>query len=644
MKKIDFIFIFLTVLLFADYVTTVLGLSIGFIEKNDYVSFVIGKLTGNWLFDLSILFLLKLLVLTGLYKIATLPQIDISRSAISVGLVLIVIYSVILINNVTLIASAEKYCEFSDCKNVLPIGFAANGFATFSGSGDVGFPLSDKTGEKTLITVKVTNPKLVKEIHIYSDDPNFYKAQFRKWNDQTQQYDYVTVTGWGETYDLIYNNTDYGDAFVYHTSGQMDIYFVWENSIKNLDFGIELSAVRKSVWAYNFPDYSFFKLGLPKHCDKTYGSFDDSDFQHLIKLRADSCNSYCSCGVGSENKYIEQIPDISSATIVYQVEGAGTLEFCTDEVGNYINAFEVDTNVNFKWINYNSGAEIKNGTGYGDLLISTVPAKLIINNVFTFSAINESCIGTSQVSKDQIIFLFVDAQNDALLDSVSFNLTGSDFSDFGVYDYKVTYTSDQLTEGNQYHYSAERTGYFGESGSFVFTGGQVIKIFLKPKTHYIHDERNFTALSFMVYDAETNKTIPNAQVVVRSGGSSFVVRTNENGYVWVEAAKNNTYEFIVSAEGYYSIKDSVWVGKDPVHVDVYLPPVEGGTGTGGVSGGQGGGFGNITVPQTQQEAEEQILAALWRWGTMIVWFALMITFMNVFGMIRLPFSGRRRRR
>jgi len=294
---------------------------------------------------------------------------------------------------ILLVTTVEGYCEFAECKAVTHIGFAFNGYASYSGSGDFDYCLSDEVGENTLIQVKVTLPKIVGEVHLYSDDSNFYKAQFKIWNEQTQTWSYFETTCWGETYDLIYNNIDYGDAVVYHYPGEMHIYFVWDtDKLYELSANDYLTASRKSAWECSGVGV-FHKLALPKHCDKTYGSVDDPDLSKLLLLRADSCNSYCNCGVGSENKYVENIPDIREGTIIYQASAAGELETCKDIEGNFIHAFNITTSVPFKWIGYNSENVLKSGTAKSDLFITKSELAFIrFYDSFDFQAINESCM------------------------------------------------------------------------------------------------------------------------------------------------------------------------------------------------------------------------------------------------------------
>ncbi len=110
MRKLDFLFIFLAVLISADYLTSVIGIN-WLEEQNQYVV-AINDLIGNWFITFTLLFIIKLAALILLYKITTCSKLrQVRRSGINVAVVLLFVYAVIVVNNVVLIASAEIYEE-----------------------------------------------------------------------------------------------------------------------------------------------------------------------------------------------------------------------------------------------------------------------------------------------------------------------------------------------------------------------------------------------------------------------------------------------------------------------------------------------------------------------------------------------------
>jgi len=578
-----------------DILTTIYVIDSGKgIEANPIMAYLMH--VGDYPLWAFIKLSVALIIVTTVWTIKHLNR----RVAKIVTVALTVFYVFVVLNN-TIVITEAKYCDYFDCKNIMDIGFVTNKWAKFTGAGsNKGQDWSDNS--QVVVNVKVTSPKLPKELHIQGN--GLYLAEFKYWSETEQKWVYFTTYYYGETYDLTYNGIDYGDLVVYHRPDGMDIYFVWDtsNNVLNLPYGTMLTATRKSIYHYWGSAYSFSKMMMPKHCDQTYGSFDDPDLAGLIKFRLLSCNAYCTCSIVGdyEDKNIENIPHISEADVVYYVETFGTMEFCIDEQGNILNAFEIDTSSPYRWLDYETGAEVKNGTGKADFIMTTTPVILELNNMVTFSAINETCLQTEGVEEGKITFYFIDSDSGALLDSVNFSISGSDFNDSGVYDYYVTYNSSQLTEENTYSYTATKDGYQPVSGSFTFTGGQVIKLYFVPSKESFEDEMddpvNNTVLTFTVLDSETKEPVEGATVTLES----YSKLTNENGFTWFEVQKNGTYRYRVSKEGYYPISGTVNVGENQTDVTVELipysaipttTPAGGGDTGGGTGGGEDGESG-----------------------------------------------------
>ena len=213
----------------------------------------------------------------------------------------------------------------------------------------------------------------------------------------------------------------------------------------------------------------------------------------------------------------------------------------------------------------------------------------------------------SSLNYANVRFVFIDSEIGAQIAGVNLNVTAEDgsFSDSGTYDYHVTYSFDKY---KYYNFNATKSGYYPFSGRFYLTEDRDVIVILVPVTIPISDSVNNTALGFIVTDSQTGEAVI-ASVTVNGQTKT----TNSYGYVSFEVAKNNSYNYIVQASGYYSKSGVANVGTEPVLVSVELDPVSSTPSPTPTSGtGSGTGTSGYTFDPGLREAAVNTLAEFYQ--------------------------------
>ena len=164
-------------------------------------------------------------------------------------------------------------------------------------------------------------------------------------------------------------------------------------------------------------------------------------------------------------------------------------------------------------------------------------------------------------------FIFIDVKTNAQIPDVWFTLkdSGDHVIVNGTYDYE--FVLENAIRGQWYFYNASKSGYFPASGGYqVPTDSQTNYVYVYLTPVLTAQEENNTIVEFRILDSQTWDPVSGA--VVTLNGVSKV--TNSAGFTYFEVAKNNTYSYLVSAEGYYSKSGVVEVGTETVTKTVYL--------------------------------------------------------------------------
>jgi hypothetical protein len=622
LRKLDFLFIFLAILISADYLTSVIG--INWLEEQNQLVVQVYKLIGNWFVTFTLLYLFKLAALVGIYKLAELRK-ETKRAGAAVSVVLLFAYFVIVINNAVLIASAQTACDFvnDSCSYFNQISYVSSNYATKEDFDPVtGY--SPVTVINPVVSSVTKSSFKIKSIHAYSNGW-LYKAK-RYCGDNV---DYTT--NFAQSIEMRYNSNTVGWIYFFGRSDGFDMYFTYTESFDNVPDGAELYLSPVNTWVLAEGCYTD-GYGKMWAMTSTYYSFSDTTFNDVIEMRT----YYAGIKYYSYN----YLP--AKVYVSYEQSNSVNISYCHNGL-SYLLFVDAINSVPIKIIDENN-VILFNDTTQSASVTSNHSIKQI--ELYTISLSHaplvetlpklETCPWIAQTElteSDEVKFLFVDAKSSALLNNINFTIVGDDFSDSGIYDYKVTYTSDQLTEGNTYSYTASKDGYRSVSGSFTFTGGQVIKLYFLPDltnpnaTEHVSDPVNNTALTFTVLDSETKEPVEGAYVTVN--GKTKI--TNSNGFTWFEVPKNNTYSYTVSAQGYFTISGSVAIGTEQEDVTVELMPVSSvpttavtdGSGSGSASTG-GGGTGTSL---------EQGINELYSAAPALIRLAILVALMSMFGML-----------
>lgn len=191
--------------------------------------------------------------------------------------------------------------------------------------------------------------------------------------------------------------------------------------------------------------------------------------------------------------------------------------------------------------------------------------------------------GEAEGTGDTLVkFYFVNINNNALINNVTFNIYG-DYSFNGtVNKTKWIYANN----GDILFYNASHPDYewegdiYGYEGYLSVNGPEIRKVYFVPQaTGDLEDSTNNTWLTILVRDAG-NTSISGAEVTITDGGT-WQGTTDENGYIRFEVPKNDSYTYEIEKPGYYTEVGSITVGTDPVSRMVFVSdiPSEGATAT-----------------------------------------------------------------
>ena len=240
-------------------------------------------------------------------------------------------------------------------------------------------------------------------------------------------------------------------------------------------------------------------------------------------------------------------------------------------------------------------------------------------------------------------FYFFDSKKNALIPGVNFTLNcEGNVIDSGTYDYEKEYIVERW---KTYSWLATKTGYFNASGEIEIGADQdTYTVYVELVPIETPPDTNYTTVSFLVNRSDG---YPVSGAVVTLEDISKI--TNQQGYAYFEVAKNGTYSYIVSAEGYESISGTVEVGTDPVLVEVTLQAMVAPTptptsGDSTPSPTSTPGTGTYQPSPSQEQSLSIAIDALYTNAPTLVNLAILVAIMSFLGMITRTLPGGRRRR
>lgn len=596
MRKLDFLFIFLAVLLSADYLTSVIG--INWLEEQNQLVVQIYMLVGNWFVTFTLLYLLKLASLVGIYELerffrwkhAEFEAVRRAARAIA-AMFLLVLYFVIVVNNTVLIASAEDICEYSTTETITYFQNSV-GTGSLTYVSNTNFWIEESWGPVN----KKTTSTWIPQAWIYRD-PCTVSFTATCGDDSTESFSTKYYSG-----IITYKYADGENEYKIKVSlmaipGRLYLAkHVYKNGELNNNAwheiptgaGLTLIEAETDIYPTQIPSTVCSGKGgvasvSHKHkahvCKKSYTNTLLRDVISPIYKDPSYSTRYYPPFVYGETASFDvnyYIVDELSFDVAYKYDvGAGyRLEITNLSSNADIQVYANDTIVAEA---FNSKTDL-NVLSPDPLILHIKTPTVSTYSIYDYNdelkqvcpALNET---TTSASPTEVKILFIDAQTGALLSNVNFSITGEDFSDSGVYDYTVSYDDTQLKVGYSYSYTASRDGYQSVSGSFTFQGGQVINLYFVPSKESFEDEMddpvNNTVLTFTVIDSETKEPVEGAYITVNSETKI----TNSNGFTWFEVPKNNSYTYTVSAQNYFSVSGSVAVGGNQTDVTVELMPI-----------------------------------------------------------------------
>jgi hypothetical protein len=596
----NFSFYILLILLSADYLLSVAGVNLGLVELNRYVN-AVNNLTGDYFVTFTVLYMLKVLALITLFKIYKFAaDKGVKRAVRAVSFILLFCYFVIAVNNAVLIAGATEvnyhFIKSEAYSSLYNYGFYAQLQRDYVTSG----------GE---CYVHIIN---------YNGEPSYITLESETYlNDLYGVYEYICDTS------CSYVPTNVALLAVNDSNPYAKVYIGIKYNYIYIYIPEYYQPIPADGFTVSFQLPAGYYLKNVPYAQATYATIANNPFT-VFCYRPGGVIDYNSFDVSyriSSSIVIETNVSLNFSQSDVTVSADNVDEF-------FVNTFflgeiydlKTDANITVLGCPINITVYDQNHEETFDFNVTDFPTDYVVK--YCQELVTPDHLPAQET---EVKLLFVDAKTDALLDSVNFSITGSDFSDSGTYDYYVTYNNSQLTEGNTYSYTASREGYQPVSGSFTFTGGQVIKLYFKPDlTSEITDPTNNTALTFTVIDSETKEPIEGTYVTVN--GETKI--TNSNGFTWFEVSKNNTYSYTVSAQGYFTVAGSVDVGAEQKDVTVELIPVSSIQTTVTDGSGSGGGSDTSNLDQLNQGINELHSAS-----PALIRLAILVAIMSMFGML-----------